>query len=174
MKLCKMSGRRASLLLASLLAGAGILSAADDATTSAVPQSPTAGSEIAAQSQSDEIARLKAALAEQQKQLQALQQVLQNQQQLIERAVGTSATAAAPASPQHASLGTVASLSPVIPAPAPLPVSIASAPASGSSGWRWQPLRVRSRHQCRSTLFTPRQRLHRSGRLYGFHAILAR
>ncbi len=138
MKSCKVSGRRASLLLASLLAGAGILSAADDATTSAVPQNPTASNEIAAQSQSDEIARLRAALAEQQKQLQALQQVLQNQQQLIERAVGTSATAAAPASPQHASLGTVASLSPVIPSPAPLPVSIASprpqAPAGGAAG----------------------------------------
>jgi hypothetical protein len=135
MNSCKLSGRRASLLLASLLAGAGILSAADDATTSAVPQNPTASNEIAAQSQSDEILRLKAALAEQQKQLQALQQVLQNQQQLIEKAVGTSATAAAPAGPQRASLGTVASLSPVIPAPAPLPVSIASprpqAPAGG-------------------------------------------
>jgi hypothetical protein len=133
MNSCKMSGRRASLLLASLLAGAGILSAADDATTSAVPQNSTASAVTADLSQSEEIARLRAAMAEQQKQLQALQQVLQNQQQLIEKAVGKSATAAPPAS-----LGTVASLSPVIPAPAPLPVSIAAPrpqpPAGGAPG----------------------------------------
>jgi hypothetical protein len=137
MKSCKMSGRRASLLLASLLAGAGILSAADDATTTAVPQNSTANTVTADLSASEEIARLKTALAEQQKQLQALQQVLQNQQQLIEKAVGTSATAAAPAGPQRANLGTVASLSPVIPAPAPLPVSIASPrpqPPAGGGG----------------------------------------
>src|SRR5277367_6318981 len=135
MNSCKMSGRRASLLLASLLAGAGILSAADDATTSAVPQNSTASAVTAELSQSEEIARLKAAMAEQQKQLQALQQVLQNQQQLIEKAVGTAAT---PAGPQHTSLGTVASLTPVIPAPAPMPVSIAAPrpqpPAGGAPG----------------------------------------
>ena len=73
MKSCKMSGRRASLLLASLLAGAGILSAADDATTTAVPQNSTANTVTADLSASEEIARLKTALAEQQKQLQALQ-----------------------------------------------------------------------------------------------------
>src|ERR1700721_1451563 len=102
MKSCKMSGRRASLLLASLLAGTGILSAADDATTSPVPQSSTASAVTADLSQGEEIARLKAALAEQQKQLQALQQVLQNQQQLIDKVSGT---ASAPA--QRNNLGNI-------------------------------------------------------------------
>src|SRR5665213_811873 len=114
---CKMSARRAPFLLASLLAGAGVLGAADDANTTktAAPSGVTAS---ATQPQNDEIARLKAALAEQQKQLQAMQEVLRNQQQLIEKAVGI------PAVSQHPSLGEVASLSPMIPSPAPLPVSI--------------------------------------------------
>jgi hypothetical protein len=118
-------GKRISLLLASLLVGTGVLSAADDATTTAVPASSTA---TASQPQSEEIAKLKAALAEQQKQLQALQQMLQKQQQLIEKAAETPAVVAPAAplvAPQRPSLGNVASLTPVIPAPAPAPVPAA-------------------------------------------------
>ncbi|HYA17929.1 MAG TPA: hypothetical protein VEF06_10705, partial [Bryobacteraceae bacterium] len=60
----KLSFRRTPFLLASLLVGAGLLGAADDATT-----------------QNDEIAKLKAQLAAQQQQLQSLQQAIQQQQQ---------------------------------------------------------------------------------------------
>jgi len=116
----KMSVRRASFLLASMLVGSSLFGAAEDAIITAVPSTSSNG---AAQSQSDEIAQLKAALAEQQKQLQALQRVLQNQQQLIEKAVGAPAASASVPRPN---LGNVASLTPVIPAPAPLPVTLAA------------------------------------------------
>lgn len=143
----KLSVRRASFLLASMLVGSSLFGAADD-TTTAVPSNSTASVAITAQSQNDEIARLKAALAEQQKQLQALQQMLQNQQQLIEKVTASpaaplAATAAAPAATAPAktsrlNLGDVASLVPVLPAPvtAPAPVSIAlpaPAPQAGST-----------------------------------------
>jgi hypothetical protein len=83
-------------LLTTLLAGAGLLGAAD-------------------QSQDDEIAHLKATLVEQQKQLQTLQQTLQNQQALLEKALGAG---------NFNSIGQVASTSPMIPkVVAPLPIA---------------------------------------------------
>jgi hypothetical protein len=123
MSLWKRSGRRTPLLLASLLAGAGLLGAADDAkTTASAPTAPTA-----VQMQNDEIVRLKASLAAQQKQLQALQQAIEQQQQAIEHA----------AAAQPARLGDVASLKPVIPvapvAAVALPFPAAQAAASAPS-----------------------------------------
>ena len=121
----KMSVNRASFLLASLLVGSSLLGAADNVTTTAVPSNSTTSA--AAQSQGDEIARLKAAMAEQQKQLQALQQMLQGQQQLIDKVVGTSgagsSSAGTSAASQRPNLGNVASLTPVIPGPAALPAA---------------------------------------------------
>jgi hypothetical protein len=103
----------ASLLM---LVGTGILGAADDATTTA-SQSNSAGAATANQSQNDEISRLKATLAEQQKQLQLLQQTLQSQQTLLEKALG----AAPPArSGTFAGIGQVASTTPIVPI-APIP-----------------------------------------------------
>ncbi|HTA45228.1 MAG TPA: hypothetical protein VK789_22425 [Bryobacteraceae bacterium] len=144
----KLSVRRASFLLASMLVGSSLFGAADD-TTTAVPSNSTASVASAAQSQDGEIARLKAALAEQQKQLQALQQMLQNQQQMIERATAATTTPAAAApdatapakSPSRLNLGDIASLVPVLPAPvtpSPVPVSVAVAaprpnPQAGST-----------------------------------------
>lgn len=125
----KLSIRRASFLLASMLAGSSLFGAADDTTTTAVQSTATAGA-AAAQSQYEEIARLKAALAEQQKQLQTLQKVLQDQQQLIEKVSAApalappSASASAKAS-SRLNLGDIASLVPVLPAPlTPSPVSV--------------------------------------------------
>jgi hypothetical protein len=122
------------LLLASMLAGTGILAAADDANTTAVP-SNTATLAVSGQTQDDEIARLKAALAEQQKQLQMLQQTLQSQQALLEKAIGSQTTGGGNAgSPSGASsgrfngIGQVASTAPLIPV-APL-VPIAALPAA--------------------------------------------
>ena len=77
-----------TLLLTSLLAGASLLGAADDSSTT----SNSATVAVTGQSQNDEIAHLKATLAEQQKQLQLLQQTLQNQQALLEKALGSQAT----------------------------------------------------------------------------------
>jgi hypothetical protein len=119
----KMSVQRASILLASMLVGSSLFGAADDSVTAASSNSTSTAS-VTAQSQDTEIAQLKAALAEQQKQLQSLQQALQNQQQLIDKVSGASSgTSSAPA--QRNNLGNVASLTPVLPVPVPTPVSIA-------------------------------------------------
>ena len=70
--------------------------------------------------------RLKATLAEQQKQLQLLQQTLQNQQTLLEKALGsqTAAGNSAASSGNFNAIGQVASTSPMIPkVVAPLPVA---------------------------------------------------
>jgi hypothetical protein len=118
----KICGHRTTFLLSTLLAGASLLGAADDATTTAAsPATVTAAS----QSQSDEISRLKASLAEQQKQLQSLQQALQNQQALLEKALGTQTTGGNGASSGNFNtVGQVASTSPMIPKViAPLPVA---------------------------------------------------
>jgi hypothetical protein len=97
------------------LAGAGILGAADDATTTALPaDSATATS---APSQNDEIERLKAALAEQQKQLQTLQKTLENQQALLDKAMGSQSTGK---TGTFTGIGQVASTTPIVPV-APLP-----------------------------------------------------
>jgi hypothetical protein len=66
-----------------------------------------------ASSQNDEIARLKTALAEQQKQLQMLQQAIASQQALIEKAASGS---------NFAAVGQVASTRPILPV-APLPIA---------------------------------------------------
>jgi hypothetical protein len=116
----KMSVQRASILLASMLVGSSLLGAADDSVTAGASSNSTSTAAVTAQSPNAEIAQLKAALAEQQKQLQSLQQALQNQQQLIDR---VSSTASAPA--QRNNLGNVASLTPVLPVPVPVPVSVA-------------------------------------------------
>jgi len=122
----KIFGHRTTLLLTTLLAGAGFLGAADDSTTTAAsPIAVTAGS----QSQDDEIAHLKATLAEQQKQLQMLQQTLQNQQTLLEKALGSQPAAASSSasSGNFNTIGQVASTSPLIPKViAPLPVAYPS------------------------------------------------
>ena len=72
-----------------------------------------AGSSLLGAADNDEIANLKAALAAQQKQIEMLQE-----------SINRLSAATAPAQP--ASLGTVASLTPVVPAPAPAPASSAS------------------------------------------------
>src|ERR1700684_367517 len=92
----KIFGHRTLLLPATLLmlAGTGILGAADDASTAA--NSATAS--VTNQSQTDEIANLKASLAAQQKQLQMLQQTLQSQQALLEKALGSKTEGASGAS----------------------------------------------------------------------------
>jgi hypothetical protein len=131
-----MSGRRTALVLASLLAGAGLLGAADDATTTAPPSNSATVAATGAPSQNDEIARLKAALAEQQKQLQALQQMLQQQQQLIEKTVAPATTPAPVGETLRPNLGNVASMTPVFPAPVAAPVASPIAlpgPASSTS-----------------------------------------
>jgi hypothetical protein len=142
----KMSVNRASFLLASMLVGSSLFGAADDANTTALSTNSTTSAAVAAQtgaaqSQDAEIARLKAALAEQQKQLQTLQQTLQGQQQLIDKVMGSASapstsapSTSAPgtsapgttATAQRPNLGNVASLTPVIPGPAPLPSAMPS------------------------------------------------
>src|SRR4051794_35615075 len=97
---------RTSLLVASLLAGTGILAAADDAGTAPTTIS-TSGI------QSDEIARLRATMAEQQKQLEMMQETLRNQQALLEKALNAKSST-------FTGIGQVASTTPVIPI-APLP-----------------------------------------------------
>jgi hypothetical protein len=122
----KICGHRSSLLLASLLVGASLLGAADDASTT----SNSATVAASTQSQNDEITHLKATLAEQQKQLQLLQQTLQNQQALLEKALSakpaaaaTSGAAASPSSGTFNGVGEVASTSPVIPRINPIPLA---------------------------------------------------
>jgi hypothetical protein len=109
-------GSRVSLLVASLLVGTGILAAADDAGSTASPN--TAAVSTYSASQNDEIARLKATLAEQQKQLQLLEHTLQSQQALLEKAVGTTTNTEAKST--FTGIGQVASTTPIIPV-RPLP-----------------------------------------------------
>lgn len=110
MNLTKIPGYGSRLLLAGLLAGAGVLGAAD-------------GSNV------DDISQLKAQIAAQQKQLEQLQKAIADQQHLLERAT----TAVQPLRP--ARLGEVTSLVPIIPsAPANPVLPLAAAQKSGSSG----------------------------------------
>jgi hypothetical protein len=99
------------------MASVGILGAADDAGKTEVPTNATVVT-ASGQSQSDEIAQLKAALAEQQKQLQMLQQTLQNEQVLLEKAIGSKAADTRPGT--FTGIGQVASTTPVMPV-APIP-----------------------------------------------------
>jgi hypothetical protein len=123
MILNKLSARRTTRLAATLLVAVSLASAADDAASSA---SPAAGSDtVQTSSQTDEIARLKAQLAAQQKQLETIERMMEQQQRLLEKAVNT--PAAQPGSVQvtpRPNLGSVASLTPVVPAPAAAPVAI--------------------------------------------------
>src|ERR1700742_751391 len=98
----KIYGRRTSVLLASVLVGTSILGAADDAATAAAPSTTT--STNGAQSQNEEIVRLKEALAAQQKQLEVLQRSMEQQQKLLEKAMDA---ASAPQT-QRPNLGSVA------------------------------------------------------------------
>ncbi len=111
---------RVSLLVASLLVGTGILAAADDAGSTASPN--TAAVSTSSVSQTDEIARLRATLAEQQKQLQLLEHTLQSQQALLEKALGNtvSTTTNTEAKSTFTGIGQVASTTPIIPV-RPLP-----------------------------------------------------
>jgi hypothetical protein len=115
MNVCMKCVSRTSLLVASLLAGTGILAAADDAGT------PTATISKSS-TQSDEIARLRATMAEQQKQLQLMQETLRNQQALLEKALVAKTST-------FTGLGQVASTSPVIPV-APLPAIALPSPVA--------------------------------------------
>ena len=127
--------RHALLAVALLSAGSGLLGAVDEAGSSAVPSSSAAAAPADSQIQNEEIARLKAALAEQQKQLNALQQMLQQQQKLLENAAGKMTAQQA----EHPNVGNVASLTPYIPEPAPVASPLPAiptpqaAPAAGSS-----------------------------------------
>jgi len=133
----KICGHRTTLLLASLVVGASLLGAADDAST---PQN-SATAVVVSQSPNDEIAHLKATLAEQQKQLQLLQQTLQNQQALLERALdsqtrgtnsgaSSSSSSSGTSSGRFSGIGQVASTTPMIPV-APLPVAYPSPAIAG-------------------------------------------
>jgi len=115
MILTKRPGYGATLLLAGLLAGTGVLGAADG-------------------SNADDIATLKAQIAAQQKQLEALQLAIADQKKLLER-VTVNQSAATPML-RPARLGEVTSLTPIIP-PAPanptLPAMAAQAPTASSA-----------------------------------------
>jgi hypothetical protein len=123
MKQTKPSVRALSVLLAVLMSGTGLFGADGIPDTAAKPPVST--------SQNDEIAALKATLAAQQKQLEALQRTLEQQQKLLEKAADS---AAAPV--LRPNLGSVASLTPVLPvparamAPSPFPAAQAAAAAS--------------------------------------------
>ena len=115
MKLNKLRSPWAVRFMACALAGSSLLGAAENSNATGVATTNNAAS------QNDEIARLKAALAEQQKQLQSLQQAIDRQQQMIDQAAT-----------RPNNLGTVASLTPVIPA-APIPaVAIPTAQAAAA------------------------------------------
>lgn len=133
-------GKKTTVLITSLLAGASLLCAGDDSTTTSAPTTATASST----SQNDEIQRLKTALAEQEKQLQSLQQSMKTQQELLEKAMATqqtntntNATATAAPSTFH-NVGQVASTTPLIPV-APLPIEKSLPPISLSPAASAQP-----------------------------------
>jgi hypothetical protein len=121
MILSKLSARRTPRLAAAQLAAVSLASAADDAASSTAPAPG-----VQTSSQAHEIARLKAQLAAQQKQLETLQRMMDQQQQLLEKAVNAPA-AGEPVLNQptpRPNLGSIASLTPVIPAPAAAPVAV--------------------------------------------------
>src|SRR5665213_2345170 len=107
MYLNKTPGRGTSFLLASLLAGTSILCATDDA----------------GQSQTDEIAQLRTALAAQQKQLETLRRSMEQQQKMLDRIL----TMTPAPQTQRSNQGNAASLSP-IPPPQMAPASTGGNP----------------------------------------------
>ncbi len=113
MILTKRSGCCAALLLAGLLAGTRILGAADG-------------------SNADDIATLKAQIAVQQKQLQALQVAIADQQKLLDRMAARQPAPTPLVRP--AKLGEVTSLTPVIPQAPSIPAlpAVAQTPQSSS------------------------------------------
>src|SRR6266699_3105311 len=123
----KTSAHLITLLLASMLPSTGLLHAADEATTTAMQSN----------SNYDEIAHLKAAIAEQQKQLQAMQQTLEKQQALLEKVLGSASEAR---SGSFSGVGEVASTIPFVPNAAPsLAIALpapqpAQAPAAAAAG----------------------------------------
>ena len=148
------------------------------------------------QSQNDEIARLKATLAEQQKQLQALQQSLQNQQALLEKAISAQPADGNSGSrpgyvqryrpgrfhhPDRPDRACIARPTPVIPV-APLagrlsrPGCVSDPVAARCVVQRHhgQSVRRSGVERPRSGVPPARQRLHRSDRLHGLDAVLAR
>jgi hypothetical protein len=116
----KIPGHRTALLMASLLVGTGLLGAADDAATITISAVQANSAATATEPQANEIDRLKAAMADQQKQLQMLQQMLAKQQALLEKALGAAAVSAEPKPTSFNGIGQVASTSPMIPV-APIP-----------------------------------------------------
>jgi hypothetical protein len=120
----RLSLRRTSLTLAALITGAGLM------TTGVLRAADSAVSSNELKSQNEEIALLKAALAAQQKQLEQLEKAIESQQQALNNRAGATAPA---------NIGTVASLTPMIPA-APLPAVAAPLPpyqkpaTTGASG----------------------------------------
>ena len=112
--------RITSVLAALLLAGAAALSGAEDPKTTTASSAPATATPAAPQSQSDEIARLTAAIAAQQKQIEALQRGLEQQQQLLQRM----AVAAHPEGNGDSAL--VASLAPIVPARSAAPVTLSA------------------------------------------------
>ena len=123
--------RRTHAVLNGFLAVAltvGPVFAADDSTKTAPPSTDQSGSE------SNEVAKLKRQLAEQQEQLEKLRVALESQQKLIDN-MFQKTTGEDPAKPK--SLGQVASLSPVIPPPTASANVIPALPVAamqGSSG----------------------------------------
>jgi hypothetical protein len=117
--------RHARVLLASLVAGASLLSAAEDVTTPAAAAASTTTSTTETPSSIDEIAQLRALLAAQQKQLEALQHAVQEQQKLLEK-TADSTNALQTLRPN---LGSVASITPVLPVPAAAMPAIPAYPA---------------------------------------------
>ena len=105
----KIRGHKTTLLITALLAGASFLSAADDSANTITP------SPAVTASQADEILQLKATLAEQQKQLQSLQQSMKSQQELLEKALAAQPTTGTSPTGNYASAGQVASTTPIVP-----------------------------------------------------------
>jgi len=102
-------GLRKCILLATFAAGACLLSAAVD-TDAAVAPSASSADDAAGATPNGELARLRALLDNQQKQLETLQQAMAQQRALLDRVRD-------PANPEslRANLGSVASIVPVIP-----------------------------------------------------------
>lgn len=127
----KITGHKPTVMIAALLAGVSCLCAAtnDDSINTG-----SAGPVVMSQAALDQVAKLRATLAEQKKQIEALQQSLRMQQELFDRVFATQAAKVTSAG-QFAAGGQVASAGPVVspavpmkgrPAPA-LPAELAVA-----------------------------------------------
>jgi uncharacterized spore protein YtfJ/uncharacterized coiled-coil protein SlyX len=117
--------RHARVLLAGLVLGASLLNAAEDITTPVATAASITTSTNGTRSPSDEIAQLRALLAAQQKQLEALQHAVEQQQKVLEK-TADSTNALQTLRPN---LGSVASITPVLPVPAAAMPAIPAYPA---------------------------------------------